>query len=65
MNVGRSVEELLRLVCALQTADREICSTPEGWQPGGPLLESAAVTVEQAIADGRANTAWYFRERQT
>ncbi|MEY4240849.1 MAG: hypothetical protein RJA14_545 [Pseudomonadota bacterium] len=65
MNVGRSVEELLRLVSALQTADREICSTPEGWRPGGPLLESAAVTVEQALADSRANTAWYFRERQT
>ncbi len=33
MNVGRSIDELLRLVAALQTADREHASTPEGWQP--------------------------------
>src|SRR5258708_2274934 len=38
MNVGRSVEELLRLVTALQTSDRSEVFTPEGWRPGDPVL---------------------------
>lgn len=36
--VGRSVEEILRTVAALQrTADGKVL-TPEGWHPGEPLL---------------------------
>lgn len=65
MNIGRSVDELLRLVTALQAADREEASTPAGWSPGEPLLEPAATTLDQAIADGEGGGAWYFRERRT
>lgn len=64
MNVGRSVEELLRLVTALQAADREQASTPAGWRPGEPLLEPVAVTLEEAIAAGAGEAAWYYRERR-
>src|SRR5690606_9146213 len=60
MNVGRSVEELLRLVAALQTADREGASAPEGWTPGAPLLE-AAPTDFDGIAAGEG--AWYYQPR--
>lgn len=63
MNIGRSVEELLRLVRALQASDREGASTPSGWTPGQPLLEPAATTLDEAIADGEGGGAWYFRER--
>ncbi len=63
MNIGRSVGELLRLVTALQTADREQASTPAGWSPGQPLLEPAATNLEDAIADGEGDTPWYHRER--
>ncbi len=63
MNIGRSVEELLRLVTALQTSEREHASTPAGWAPGEPLLEPAATTLDAAIADGEGDAAWYFRER--
>jgi len=34
LTVGRNVEEILRLVSALQTG--ELC--PVGWRPGGPFL---------------------------
>ena len=63
MNIGRSVDELLRLVTALQTADREEASTPAGWSPGQPLLEPAATNLEDAIADGEGDAPWYYRER--
>ena len=38
MTTGRSVTELLRLVCALRTTDMLSVSTPEGWQPGEEVL---------------------------
>ena len=63
MNIGRSVDELLRRVTALQTADREQASTPAGWSPGEPLLEPAATTLDAALADGEGETPWYYRER--
>ncbi len=34
LTVGRNVEEILRLVAALQTG--ELC--PTGWRPGDPVL---------------------------
>lgn len=37
-NVGRSVDEMLRLLNALQQVDVSGRLTPEGWQPGGPVL---------------------------
>jgi peroxiredoxin (alkyl hydroperoxide reductase subunit C) len=63
MNIGRSVDELLRLVTALQTSDREAASTPAGWMPGDALLEPAATTLDAAIADGDGDAPWYYRER--
>lgn len=36
--VGRSVPELLRLLCALQEVDRAGALTPESWQPGQPTV---------------------------
>lgn len=65
MNVGRSVEELLRLVAALQAADREEASAPEGWRPGAPMLEPGALTLEEAKTREQEGRAWYMAERQT
>ncbi|WP_337267488.1 peroxiredoxin [Oryzifoliimicrobium ureilyticus] len=63
MNVGRSVDELLRLVEALQTSQRECALTPEGWHPGQRLVEPAAASMEEAekLPDGQS---WYYRERR-
>jgi peroxiredoxin (alkyl hydroperoxide reductase subunit C) len=38
MNVGRNVGEILRLVTALQTADRFSVATPVNWSPGGKVV---------------------------
>jgi peroxiredoxin (alkyl hydroperoxide reductase subunit C) len=63
MNVGRSVDELLRLVEALQTSERECALTPEGWRPGDSLVEPAAASMQEAdqLAEGES---WYYRERR-
>ena len=38
MNAGRSVDEIHRLVVALQTADENQCAMPENWKPGQPVI---------------------------
>lgn len=63
MNVGRSVAELLRLIEALQTAEREQALTPEGWRPGMPLMEPAATLLDHSEATNAGET-WYYRERR-
>lgn len=40
-DVGRSVQEMLRLLAALQRAEDGKVMTPEGWQPGEDLLQPA------------------------
>ncbi|WP_037218094.1 peroxiredoxin [Rhizobium sp. IBUN] len=63
MNVGRSVGELLRLVEALQTSEREGALAPEGWKHGDALLEPAAASMEEGN-DLRKGESWYYRERR-
>ncbi len=63
MNIGRSVEELLRLLAALQNADGEQASTPMGWQPGDAMLEPGALTMTQARERQDGPTPWYMQER--
>lgn len=46
MWVGRSVEEILRVLSALQFADREAAAMPEGWQPGQAALALPAKNGE-------------------
>ncbi len=43
-NVGRSVEEMLRMVAALQRASGDAVLTPEGWQPGDDVLMPPATS---------------------
>lgn len=63
MNVGRSVDELMRLVAALQASEQEDAPTPEGWRPGDPLVEHAPV-ADAGDAKLREGESWYFREKR-
>ena len=57
---GRSVAEVLRTVQALQEADRKSSATPEGWQPGDPMLAVPDVDHEAPPADaGLGCVEWY------
>lgn len=47
MNAGRNVDEVYRLVTALQTADRFSCATPANWQEGEKVLVPPPKTVQE------------------
>ena len=66
MNAGRSVDEIHRLVVALQTADANKCAMPENWKPGKPVIVPTPATVAAAKArasEGYDTTDWYFSTR--
>ena len=64
MTTGRNVEELLRLVAALQMTDAHDVSTPEGWQPGQDVILPPPITAEAALQRHEAGTDWYYRMGQ-
>jgi peroxiredoxin (alkyl hydroperoxide reductase subunit C) len=63
MNVGRSVDELLRLLTALQTSDKSEVFTPEGWRVGDPVLVPPPLVAAKGrgAAPTAGQTDWYFR----
>ena len=61
MNVGRSIEEIIRVLTALQESDACHIATPEGWLPGDDAV--LPPPLDQAEADKRSTMnggAWYF-----
>ena len=46
MNVGRNVDEVLRLVSALQTAEKRSCATPVNWREGDTVAALPPQTVQ-------------------
>jgi len=60
MNVGRSVQEMLRVLEALQTADAEGSATPEGWTRGSDTVLPPPLDQNEADARATDGAAWYF-----
>ncbi len=58
--IGRSVEEMLRIVAALQRVDRGGAVTPEGWKPGDPTLIPPPLDVE-SFADRASDPLWFYK----
>lgn len=46
---GRYIPEILRLVVALQTSDREKIATPADWFPGQPVVVPAPATYDELL----------------
>lgn len=63
MSVGRSVDELLRLVQALQASDAAQALTPAGWQSGEAMLSSTPLTLDQAL-EREGQSPWYYQEKK-
>ena len=61
MTVGRNVEEILRLVTALQVTDEAEVLTPEAWRPGDPVLFAPPLTTQEDVPAGGEAVDWYFR----
>jgi peroxiredoxin 2/4 len=68
MSLGRSVDELLRVFEALQTADKNACSTPADWTPGQPVVVPAPATqadAEKRVQDKTVDVKdWYLSMRK-
>jgi peroxiredoxin 2/4 len=47
MNVGRSIDEIMRLLEALQTADTNSCAMPVNWKPGEKVIVPPPKTVSE------------------
>src|SRR5436189_261162 len=47
MNVGRNVDEIKRLVTALQMADQHGCAMPVNWKPGEKVIVPPPKTVTE------------------
>lgn len=66
MNVGRSVEEILRVLEALQESEACGVAMPEGWKPGDKAV--LPPPLDQNEADRRSaaeGSAWYFTEAES
>ncbi|MBN1610773.1 MAG: peroxiredoxin [Polyangiaceae bacterium] len=63
MSNGRSIQEFIRLLQALQTADKNGVATPEGWTPGCDVIVPPPKTAEAAdkrAGEGFKTVDWYY-----
>ncbi|MFU2208775.1 peroxiredoxin [Solidesulfovibrio sp. C21] len=69
MTTGRNVDEIVRLVAALQTTDAHGVATPAGWKPGEAVLapppRTKAMAEERVKAAGPGCPDWYFCKKET
>lgn len=66
LSTGRSIEEILRVVEAIQMADKYKVATPEGWKPGDKVIVPAPATQQAAEArasEGYDTVDWYFSKK--
>ncbi len=61
MNAGRNIDEVVRILTALQTADANACATPANWQPGDKVVVPAPKTVAE-IAERMTHSEYEIRD---
>ena len=63
-----NMDEILRLVDALQTVDKNGVATPANWRPGDAVIVPAPVTkkegAEKRKAEGYEYVDWYFSKKK-
>lgn len=67
LNLGRKMQEILRVVDALQTADKHKVSMPANWKPGDKVVVPAPATADDAEARSKDKTYevidWYLSKK--
>ncbi len=66
MSNGRSIDEFVRLLTALQTSDANGVATPENWHAGEPVIVPPPKTAEAAEKRSGAGydyVDWYFSKK--
>ncbi len=70
MQLGRNMDELIRIFQGLQTVDANGVSVPANWQPGDSVIVPAPATVADAakrMGDGGAGLdveTWYLSKKE-
>jgi peroxiredoxin 2/4 len=67
MSNGRSIDEFVRLLTAMQTSDKNQIATPEGWTPGCDVIvppPKTADAVAKRLKEGLKTTDWYYTTKQ-
>ncbi|MDP4574815.1 peroxiredoxin [Qipengyuania sp. G39] len=62
-NVGRSISEMLRLLDALQAADREGALVPADWLRGEPLLKQTSTSLDDVFESAEAG-GWFTEKHR-
>lgn len=55
LNVGRNMEEIKRVLLALQTSDANLCAMPLNWKSGDKVIVPPPKTVEDMEAREKSN----------
>ncbi|MDD3798868.1 MAG: peroxiredoxin [Novosphingobium sp.] len=61
VEIGRSVEEILRTLAALQAVDAGQALAPEGWTPGSPLFAQPEPSLDKVFA-AKDPIAWFIKD---
>lgn len=67
LSTGRNMQEILRLIDALQTTDKYKVATPANWKPGDKVIVPPPKTVEEAeerVKAGYECTDWYLCKKE-
>ena len=67
LNVGRNMQEILRIIDALQTADKNNCSLPANWQPGEAVIvppPSTQAGAEKRMQEGYECVDWFLCKKK-
>jgi peroxiredoxin (alkyl hydroperoxide reductase subunit C) len=67
LSTGRNMDEILRLIQALQTADKHGVATPANWRPGDKVIVPPPKTQEMAEERMKEKSIeradWYFSKK--
>ncbi|MGQ9625040.1 MAG: peroxiredoxin [Candidatus Bathycorpusculaceae bacterium] len=67
LNVGRNMDEVLRAIDALQTADKHKVALPANWRPGDPVIVPPPTTQEAAekrLQEGYECVDWFLCKKK-
>jgi peroxiredoxin (alkyl hydroperoxide reductase subunit C) len=68
LTTGRNMDEIMRLVQALQTSDKNGIATPANWRPGDKVIVPPPKTQEMAeerVKDSKVECKdWYFCKKE-
>jgi len=67
LNVGRNMQEILRVIDALQTADKHKVALPANWQPGDMVIVPPPLTQEAAekrLQEGYECFDWFLCKKK-